>query len=189
MRKLNRNDKVLVMCLGVFVAMLGLSYASVPLYRMFCQVTGFAGTPRLNAEASSGVVDRVIEVRFDTNVAPGLPWEFRAKQGPMRVRLGETHQALFATRNFATATMSGTSTFNVTPTKAAQYFMKVQCFCTVNQKLKGRQNVDYTVAFYVDPAIATDPETKDVNSVTLSYTFFQTKSETNTAAAAAVALP
>lgn len=184
MRKLNRNDKVLLMCVGVFAGMLGLSYASVPLYRIFCQVTGFAGTPRIASQASSHVAAGSIEVRFDANVGQGLPWEFRPERGSINVRLGENSQAFYRAHNLSNATVAGTATFNVTPAKAAQYFNKVQCFCFTRQELKAGQHANMGVSFFIDPAIATDPETKDVTAVTLSYTFFPMESETDTVAAA-----
>jgi len=189
MRKLDRNDRILVKCVAVFVAMLGLSYASVPLYRIFCQATGFAGTPRITSDASTQTAAGSIEVRFDANVGQGLPWEFRPERVSMRVRLGQNSKALYLAHNLSGASVAGTATFNVTPDKAAQYFNKVQCFCFTRQELKAGQRADLGVAFFIDPAIAADPETKDVTAVTLSYTFFPSKSETNTVAASATASP
>jgi len=183
MRKLDRNDKVLLACVGVFAAMLGLSYASVPLYRIFCELTGFDGTPAIVAGGPPLILDQTVEVRFDTNVAPGLPWEFRANQGPVTLRIGESSQVSFHARNLSEAAFVGTSDFNVTPLKAAQYFRKTNCFCIIEQKLEAGQSTDFGVVFFVDPAIASDPETKDVRTITLSYTFFPSKSATNTAAA------
>jgi len=185
MRKLNRNDKVLVMCVGIAVGMLGLAYASVPLYRVFCELTGFDGTPAIVATGPAHILDERIEVRFDTNVAPGLPWEFRANQGPVTLRIGESSQVSFHARNLSDAAFVGTSDFNVTPLKAAQYFRKTNCFCIIEQKLDAGQKTDFGVVFFVDPAITTDPDTKDVKTITLSYTFFPAKSATDTAAAAA----
>ena len=184
MRKLDRNDRVLIACVGVFAAMLGLSYASVPLYRIFCQATGYDGTPRIADKASSTVAAGSIEVRFDANVAQDLPWDFRPETTAMKVRLGENSQAFFRTHNAGSRSVVGTATFNITPLKAAQYFNKVQCFCFTRQELKAGQFANLGVVFFVDPAIATDPETKDVTAVTLSYTFFPAKSETKTVAAA-----
>src|SRR6185295_15474934 len=142
MRKFDRNDRILAMCVAVFVAMLGLSYASVPLYRIFCQATGFAGTPRIASQASSQIAAGSIEVRFDANVGQGLPWEFQPKNGSMRVRLGENNQAFFLAHNLSATPVAGTATFNVTPDKAAQYFNKVQCFCFTRQELKAGQRAD-----------------------------------------------
>jgi cytochrome c oxidase assembly protein subunit 11 len=184
MRKVNRNDRVLGLCVGVVVAMVGLSYASVPLYRIFCQVTGFAGTPRIADAASTNIAAGSIEVRFDANVGQNLPWEFAPERVSMKVRLGENNLAHYRAHNLATEAVAGTATFNVTPAKAAPYFMKVQCFCFTRQELKAGQVANMGVSFFVDPAIATDPETKDVTAVTLSYTFFPDKTETKTAAIA-----
>ena len=179
----NRNDRVLMLCVGVVVGMIGLSYASVPLYRIFCQVTGFAGTPKTYSEASQTVADGTVQVRFDANVGQGLAWEFAPKNVSMTVRLGENNLAYYRAHNYAGMAVAGTATFNVTPVKAAKYFNKIQCFCFTRQELKAGQATDMGVSFFVDPAIATDPETKDVTAVTLSYTFFPDKSETKTAAA------
>jgi cytochrome c oxidase assembly protein subunit 11 len=177
MRKVNRNDKVLLMCVGVLVGMIGLTYASVPLYRIFCQVTGYAGTPKTYAEASQVVTDQVMEVRFDANTGQGLAWDFKPEQVSMNVRLGENNVAQFRARNWSSRPIVGTATFNITPVKAAQYFNKVQCFCFTRQELKPGESADLGVSFFVDPAIATDPETKDVTAVTLSYTFFPAKEQ------------
>ncbi len=171
------NDKVLAMCVGVVVGMIGLSYASVPLYRIFCQVTGFAGTPRIAVAASDTVSAETMEVRFDANVGQGLPWEFGPERVSMKVRLGENTVAHYRAHNTSSVPVVGTATFNVTPIKAAQYFNKIQCFCFTRQELKPGQIANMGVSFFVDPAIATDPETKDVTAVTLSYTFFPAKTE------------
>jgi cytochrome c oxidase assembly protein subunit 11 len=171
------NDKVFGLCVGVVVGMVGLSYASVPLYRIFCQVTGFAGTPRIADAASDTIAAGSMEVRFDANVGQGLPWDFSPERVSTKVRLGENTVAHYRAHNDSSVPVVGTATFNVTPTKAAQYFMKVQCFCFTRQELKPGQTADMAVSFFVDPAIATDPETKDVTAVTLSYTFFPAKAE------------
>jgi cytochrome c oxidase assembly protein subunit 11 len=178
------NDKVLFMCLGLVAGMVGLTYASVPLYRIFCQATGFAGTPKIGGAPSTQVADGTMEVRFDSNVGQGLPWEFRPVLGAMNVRLGENNVATFRVRNTTDDTVVGTATFNVTPVKAGQYFNKIQCFCFTRQELKPGQFADLGVSFFVDPAIATDPETRDVTAITLSYTFFPAKAEPQTVATA-----
>jgi cytochrome c oxidase assembly protein subunit 11 len=180
--KLGRNDRVLVMCLGVFAGMVGLTYASVPLYRIFCQATGFDGTPRIYSQASTTLGDGTIEVRFDANVGQGLPWEFGPEQRSVKVRLGANNKIFYRAHNNSSEPVVGTATFNVTPEKAAQYFNKIQCFCFTKQVLKSGQSANLGVAFFVDPAIATDPLTKDVTAVTLSYTFFPAKSESKSVA-------
>ena len=183
MRKLSPNDRIVVSCVGVLVVMIGLTYASVPLYRIYCQLTGFDGTPRIATNNNTTVSERTIEVRFDSNVGPGLPWTFGPKERAVTVHLGENKLVYFRANNeFANATV-GTATFNVTPEKAAPYFNKIQCFCFTRQELRGGQGADLGVTFFVDPAIATDPTTRDVQSITLSYTFYPAKPDAKTAAA------
>lgn len=182
MRKLDRNDRVLVACLGVVAGMVGLTYASAPLYRIFCAATGFDGTPKMYSAPSAGVTATTIEVRFDANVGQGLPWEFRSEKVSTELRLGENTVDFFRARNAGDAPVIGVAKFNVTPLKAAKYFNKIKCFCEDGQELKPGQSARFGVAYFVDPAIATDPETKDVTALTLSYTFFPSKSETKTVA-------
>jgi cytochrome c oxidase assembly protein subunit 11 len=183
MRKLSRNDKVLAMCLGILVSMASLTYASVPLYRLFCQLTGFDGTP-LRAEGPSGEqLEQQIEVRFDSNTSPDLDWEFGPERRSVKVHLGENGFTNFVARNKSGEEVVGTATFNVTPLLAAKYFNKTQCFCFERQPLKPGETAKLGVAFYVDPAIASDPETKRLKSITLSYTFFPAKGDTTDVAA------
>jgi cytochrome c oxidase assembly protein subunit 11 len=183
MRKLSRNDKVLALCLGILVSMGALTYASVPLYRLFCQLTGFDGTP-LRAEGPSGQrTEQIIEVRFDSNTAPALDWDFGPERRSMKVHLGESGFTNFVVRNRSDQEIVGTSTFNITPLIAAKYFNKTQCFCFERQPLKAGETAKLGVAFFVDPAIATDPETKRLKSITLSYTFFPAKGDTSDVAA------
>ncbi|MBI1211926.1 MAG: cytochrome c oxidase assembly protein [Alphaproteobacteria bacterium] len=183
MRKLGPNDRIVLTCVGVLAFMIAATYASVPLYRIFCQATGFDGTPRIAEGASTVVSDRTIEVRFDSNVGGGLPWSFYPEQRSVTVHLGENKLVYFHAKNeFQTDTV-GAATFNITPEKAATYFNKIQCFCFNSQELKGGQSADMGVTFFVDPAIATDPSTKEVQTITLSYTFFPAKRDSNTVAA------
>ena len=188
MRKLNANDRVVLNCVAVLAGALALTYASVPLYRIYCQATGFDGTPRIAAGPSAIVSDRTIEIRFDSNVGAGLPWTFGPKQRSVTVHLGENKLVYFRAENQFQTPTSGTATYNVTPEKVAQYFDKVQCFCFTRQDLRGGQGADLGVTFFVDPAIATDPMTKDVVSITLSYTFYPAKPDSKTVAAAEPAL-
>jgi cytochrome c oxidase assembly protein subunit 11 len=186
MRKLSANDRVVLTCVAVLVGATALTFAAVPLYRIYCQQTGFDGTPRI-AEAPSGTVSaRTIEVRFDSNVGAGLPWTFGPKQRQVTVHLGENKLVYFHAQNEFSTPTAGSATYNVTPEKVGAYFNKVQCFCFNRQDLKGGQGADLGVTFFVDPAIATDPMTKDVTSITLSYTFYPAKPDDKTAA---VALP
>ncbi len=182
MRKLDRNDKVLMSCVAVFVGMIGLTYASAPFYRFFCAATGYDGTPRLFSAPSASTSATTIQVRFDTNVAPELPWEFRGEKVSTQIRLGENTVDYFRARNIGNKSVVGIAKFNVTPLKAAKYFNKIKCFCEDGQELKPGQSARFGVAYFVDPAIAKDPETKDVGAVTLSYTFFPSKLEPKTVA-------
>jgi cytochrome c oxidase assembly protein subunit 11 len=172
-----RGRRVTALALvGIVVGMTGLAFASVPLYRLFCQVTGYGGTPRVAVGEEGGAVDskgRFITVEFDANVNPALPWRFKPEQRRVRVPLGESALAVYRAENLGDAPVTGTATFNVTPNKAAPYFVKVQCFCFDEQRLEAHAGADLPVSFYVDPAIADDPDTKDVSAITLSYTFFR----------------
>lgn len=153
--------------------MVAMSFAAVPLYREFCQLTGYAGTPRIFAAASNGEVDRTVTVGFNADIGPGLSWTFTPAQGPMTIKLGETALAHFKARNDSDHPIIGKATFNITPFKAAIYFDKIACFCFTEQRLEPGEEVLMPVTFYVDPALASDPATRDVNNVTLSYTFYQ----------------
>jgi cytochrome c oxidase assembly protein subunit 11 len=153
--------------------MVGLSFAAVPFYRWFCQVTGFGGTPRTDAVAApTRVEDRVVTVYFDANVNAGLPWRFGPERLRMQVRLGETALAFYTARNESGGPTAGTATFNVTPDKVGRYVAKLDCFCFTEQRLAAGEEAKMPVSFFVDPDIAKDPETRDVAHITLSYTFF-----------------
>lgn len=158
---------------GMAVGMVGVSFAAVPLYRVFCQVTGYAGTPKTEGvTASSHVTDQVITVRFDANVNSALPWGFRPLERQVSVQLGEERLIHYEAVNHSARPVVGTATFSVTPYKVAQYFAKMQCFCFTEQRLEPGQSVSMPVVFYIDPAFADDPNVQDVTTVTLSYTFF-----------------
>lgn len=167
-----RNRRTLVILAVLPVAMVGLAYASVPLYDLFCRVTGFAGTPGVAAAPSGVVADRNMTVRFDASVNPSLPWRFVPGQEPMTVRVGETAMAFFRARNRAAEPTVGTATFNVTPLKAAKYVDKIDCFCFTEQRLAAGEEVDMGVSFFIDPAIMDDRNLDEVTTITLSYTFF-----------------
>lgn len=159
----------------VGAGMLGLSFAAVPLYRMFCQATGFDGTPNtssLQAPGSSAAAG-VVEVRFDANTSPGLPWDFRADQRQMVTALGEEQLATYSGKNIGGRPITGVATYNVSPEKAAPYFHKTACFCFDEQTLAPGQATSFPISYWVDPAIRTNPATRDVRSITLSYTFFR----------------
>ena len=162
---------VLVSLVG---GMVGLSYAAVPLYRLFCQVTGYAGTPRTDDVQISSVAlgEGRITVRLDANVNSALPWRFRPETPAVSVRLGETVLTHYLAKNLSSSAVVGQATFSVTPYKAAQYFAKIECFCFTEQRLEPGAEVTMAVSFYVDPQIVNDPDARDVRTVTLSYTFF-----------------
>lgn len=163
---------------GVVGGMVGLSFASVPLYRLFCQATGYGGTPRTEGvTASTRVSDRMVTVRFDANVNSALPWRFEPAQREVRVRLGEETLAHFTATNVSDRPITGTATFNVTPYFTASYFNKIECFCFTEQRLEPHQEVSMPVLFYVDPAMLNDRDARDASAVTLSYTFYQAGKE------------
>ena len=167
-----RNQRTAVMLFGLVAGMTGLSFAAVPAYRLFCQVTGFGGTTQVAESAPAEVSERRITVRFNADIHPGLPWAFQPEQRAVEVRVGESHLAFYKARNLAERPVSGVSTFNVTPQKAGPYFNKVQCFCFEDQTLQPGEEIEMGVSFFVDPAIEQDPNLADVKTITLSYTFF-----------------
>ncbi|MGH6663083.1 MAG: cytochrome c oxidase assembly protein [Rhodospirillales bacterium] len=166
-----RNVAVVAALVGVFATMGTLVYFAVPLYQLFCQVTGFGGTTQVAAKAPGAVAGRAMTVRFDTNVARDMPWRF-LPPAPAEVRLGEEMLVAFTAQNIGNEPMLGTATFNVTPFKAARYFNKIECFCFTEQLLMPGERKEFPVTFFVDPAIADDPNARDVTTITLSYTFF-----------------
>jgi cytochrome c oxidase assembly protein subunit 11 len=158
----------------VVLAMVGLAFASVPLYRVFCQVTGFDGTPgrAIGRQAPGVVPGKTVSVRFDANVSPALPWRFGPEKPTQIVPIGGRQMAIFVARNLTARPITGRATFNVTPTQAAKYFTKIQCFCFTEQTLKPGEEARMPVIFYVDPQFAKDPDTKEISEITLSYTFY-----------------
>jgi len=170
----NRNRRVGLIFFGVAAAMLGLGFASAPLYRLFCQVTGFDGTTqKVTAEQANKVnaVGRTISIRFDGNVAPDVPWTFRPERSTDTIQLGQRDLAFFVAKNNSDKPITGTATFNVEPEQTGQYFNKIQCFCFTEQTLQPGEEVRMPVLFYVDPKLAQDEDAKDVQQITLSYTF------------------
>lgn len=168
-----RNARVAVACVGAFAAMVGLSFASVPLYSLFCRVTGYQGTTQV-AESNAGVavVDRPITVRFDSNIAPGLPWSFEPEVRAVTLKLGEIGTVKFRARNRSDKPVTGQALFNVTPDVMGLYFSKIACFCFNEQTLQPGEETEMGVTFYVDPAMLDDPNSSSIGTVTLSYTFF-----------------
>lgn len=157
------------------VAMLGLSFAAVPFYRIFCQATGYNGATQRAASASTRVLDRYVTVRFDTNISPTLDWDFQPEQREMRLKIGQNALAFFRVTNRSDHALTGTATFNVTPAAVGGYFDKVQCFCFTRQTLAPGQSAELPVSFFVDPAIINDTDARDFTEITLSYTFFKAK--------------
>lgn len=162
---------------GVVVGMIGMAYASVPLYEIFCRVTGFGGTTQVADGESGRVLDRRMTVRFDANVNPELSWKFVPAQRSMPLKVGETGLAFYRATNTGTETLVGTATYNVTPDKVGLYFDKIDCFCFTEQVLRPGETVDMPVSFYLDPALADDPKMDGVTTVTLSYTFFRAQDQ------------
>lgn len=166
------NRRVAVACLGFFAGMVGMAYAAVPLYDLFCRVTGYGGTTQRVMQYSQTVLDRDIKVRFDANVSSGLPWDFKPVSRDVTIRIGETTQIAYQAKNVFSRPTSGRASFNVTPQRAGAYFMKVECFCFTDTELQPGETMDMPVVFYVDPAIVEVPELKNLGAITLSYTFF-----------------
>ncbi len=169
------------------VAMIGASFAAVPLYRLFCQVTGYGGTPQVALAAPGAVDERAFTIVFDANIATGLAWEFRPAQRQVTVRTGEEGLAFYVAHNPTDRAIKGQAAFNVTPLTAGKYFSKVQCFCFEEQVLAPGQTVDMGVSFFVDPAILKDRNMVDVKMITLSYTFYEVPGQQAGLAGAATA--
>ena len=165
-----KTRTALFLVLLVF-GMTGLAFASVPLYRIFCQVTGFNGTP-LRAASAPGAATGEIGVRFDANVNRALPWRFEPVQRTVKIVPGERVQIAYRATNLVARATTGTATFNVTPALAGQYFSKIECFCFSEQTLNGGESVDMPVVFFVDPKLRDDPAIRDLDEITLSYTFY-----------------
>jgi cytochrome c oxidase assembly protein subunit 11 len=168
-----KRHGTVALSLAAFVAfMVGLSFAAVPLYRAFCQATGYGGVPQRAEKAPGQVLDRTIRVRFDANVAKGLNWSFSPVVQTMDVKVGETALAFFKAVNQTDAPITGTAIFNVAPELASRYFTKIECFCFKQQTLAAGQKADMPVTFFVDPKIVEDEDTKSISEITLSYTFY-----------------
>jgi len=180
-----RNRVTVILLFSVIAGMVGLSFASVPLYRLFCAATGFGGATQRAQTSPTRISARLITVRLDAQVAPGLDWEFRPLVNSIAVHPGAQSQVVFRAVNRTAAPVTAQAVYNVTPTKAGIYFDKLQCFCFNNQTLAPGASVDMGVAFFVDPDILTDPSTSEVRSITLSYTMFRVPESTPPTASAA----
>jgi cytochrome c oxidase assembly protein subunit 11 len=168
----DRNLIVAATCGAVVGAMVALSYAAVPLYNWFCRTTGFAGTTQVATAAPAYQLERKITVRFDVNVASGLPWRFEPEVRSIDLRLGEVATVIYHVTNLSARETIGLAGYNVAPLTIGAYFQKINCFCFTEQRLKAGEKQDMTVVFYVDPALAKDAEQDDLNTITLSYTFY-----------------
>jgi cytochrome c oxidase assembly protein subunit 11 len=168
---MNRTTRTGLLAAFLAASMVGVSFAAVPLYQLFCDVTGFGGTP-LRAAKAPGAVAGEVGVRFDANIDPKLQWRFEPIERTIRIAPGARVQVGYRATNLTARPTTGTAAFNVTPLKAGQYFTKIECFCFTEQTLKGGQSVDMPVIFFVDPKIRSDPATKDIDEITLSYTFY-----------------
>lgn len=168
-----RNRRVMRRMAMVTLCSFGLGFASVPLYRVFCQVTGFNGTTQRSdgTEAVNTVAGKTMSIRFDSNVAPGMPWEFRPEHPTQTIEIGQRSMAIFIAKNLSDKPVTGAAVFNVTPSQAGAYFVKIQCFCFTRQTLAPGQEVRMPVIYYVDPKILDDEDNKDTQEITLSYTF------------------
>ena len=170
--RLSSSGLTVAACVVFVAAMVGASFAAVPLYRVFCQVTGFAGTTQRADAAPAETLNRTVTVRFDSNIGNGLGWSFRPLQREVQVKLGEVGEAKFRVENRTAQTVTGTATFNVTPLEAGAYFNKIACFCFSDQTLAPGQSADLPVQFFVDPAMVNDINVSATDTITLSYTFY-----------------
>jgi cytochrome c oxidase assembly protein subunit 11 len=181
--KRDRKGLIALSLAGLVAGMVGLSFAAVPLYRMFCQATGYGGVPQVAESAPDHVLDRTITVRFDANVDRALPWTFAPEQNRMDLRIGESGLAFFKAHNNTDKPVSGTAGFNVSPEIAGRYFTKVECFCFKQQILAAGESIEMPLTFFIDPKIVEDESTKNISEITLSYTFYRNDDPSDVAAA------
>jgi cytochrome c oxidase assembly protein subunit 11 len=176
---MTRNRTTQILLIGVALAMLTLGFYSKTLYDTFCRITGFGGTPQIamNEENLSVVLDRKVTVKFDSNVSPDLPWTFKPVDRSMEVQLGQTGLAYYTAKNTSDKAVTGVATFNVTPMKAAPYFVKTECFCFTDQTLQPGEEITMPVLFFVDPEMDLSDRHSDVTEVVLSYTFFEAEDQ------------
>jgi cytochrome c oxidase assembly protein subunit 11 len=178
----NRNLRVGLYALAFALVMLGMGFAAVPLYRIFCQVTGFGGTTQRASAGEAGAIqisDQTISVRFDSNIAPDLPWSFAPSQVTQEMKIGERRLAFYTSENRSKEPVTGVASFNVEPSGAGIYFKKIHCFCFEQQTLQPGEKVEMPVQYYVDPAILDDPDTKHIRQITLSYTFHKSADQSD----------
>ena len=183
-QRLDGPRRTALLMVLVIAFMTGLAWASIPLYRLFCQATGLNGTTGRGIEAPGGV-DHQVTVAFDTNVSPNMPWRFKPEARSDKVAVGARDMAFFTATNTSDHPITGTATFNVQPAQAGKYFKKIQCFCFTQQTLKPGETARMPVIFYVDPAMLADPDASDIQTITLSYTFYPADAVKTTGRAAA----
>ena len=171
------NGRTALLMAVIVAAMVGLAFASAPLYRAFCEATGFGGTT-LRADKAPGAVAGQVGVRFDANIHPGLPWRFEPEQTKVTVKPGAQTKIFYRAQNLSARSWTGQAVYNVSPDQVGKYFKKIQCFCFNEQTLKAGESVDMPVVFFVDPKIKQDPDTKDIDEITLSYTFYPVETGT-----------
>ncbi|MGE5163009.1 MAG: cytochrome c oxidase assembly protein [Sphingobacteriales bacterium] len=177
-RKPLRRDALVAACCGaVVVGMVGAAYAAVPFYNWFCKTTGFGGTTQVAEKAPDQVLGRTLTIRFDSNVTPGLPWRFQPEQNEIQVRIGEVATVNYKVINEAAREIAGQASYNVSPPTVGAYFDKINCFCFTEQRLKAGETREMTVVFYVDPAIVKDRDQDNLNTITLSYTFYRLRDQ------------
>lgn len=170
---MEKNGRIALVVSAMVVGMIGLSFAAVPMYRTFCQITGWGGTTQKAEQASASIVDREITIRFDGTISQNLPWSFSPDQVSQDLKVGETGLAFYSAENRSEQAIVGSATFNVQPAKAGRYFMKVECFCFTEQLLMPGQAMKMPVTYFVDPALADDRDLDEVREITLSYTFYR----------------
>lgn len=173
-----RNRRAGLLVLGIVVAMVGLSFAAVPLYDLFCRMTGFGGTTMTADKAPAQITDRDITVRFNTDTDGNLPWDFKAGDKYVKTKVGQQALVTYTARNWSNQTSGGTALYNVTPPKAGKYFRKIECFCFQEQIIEAGKTAHMPVLFFIDPAFAADKDMEDVSTITLSYTFYPLDSAT-----------
>ena len=184
-----RNRRTVVAAFAFVAGMVGVSFAAVPLYTLFCRVTGFGGTPMIGGGPAPGAGERVVTVRFNANTQPNLPWRFEPAEPSQRLHVGEEGVAFYRARNLSDRPATGISAYNVTPEVVGRYFHKTACFCFEEQTLAPGQEVDMPLAYWIDPRIADDPNTRDIRTITVSYTFFRSLADAERSGALANAGP
>lgn len=172
----DKNTKTLLIVFAAVFFMIGMAFASVPLYNLFCRVTGFGGTTQLSTSLPDRILDRKMTVQFNTDVNAKLPWDFKSETSSITLNIGQDALINFVAQNKSNQSVAGTAIYNVTPLKVGKYFHKTQCFCFDYQILKPNEKMNMPVVFYIDPAIHEDPDMEDVTTITLSYSFFKSNS-------------